>query len=73
MHWRPTFSAPKDGSKIIALYNDFSGVKLMFWGELHRGGHAWIEADCTDSDEDLKGFAGWIPAPENTPDFGPDG
>jgi hypothetical protein len=73
MRWRPTFSAPTDGSLIIAIYGDFGGVKLLFWGEIKAGGHAWIEADLADSEEDLTAFAGWIPAPKETPHFTPAG
>lgn len=68
MEWRAWFTAPKDGSKIIAIDDDLSGVALMLWGESHEGKAGWLGNDGEFHGPD-EAMAGWIPAPADTPDF----
>lgn len=29
--WRPMFTAPRDGTRFIAIFQDFSGVEILSW------------------------------------------
>jgi hypothetical protein len=55
-------SAPRDGTVIIALHTDRSGVRLIRWGtDSESGRERWFESDWGSTFED---WAGWLPAPE---------
>lgn len=63
MKWKPWDTAPKDGSKIIALHTDNSGVIGLFYGErIDNGEEGFVTFDNV-FDEDCE-YAGWIPCPE---------
>lgn len=64
--WQTIETAPKDGTRIIALHADFSGVVIIRWGihdEHPQGG--WLEQDWTGA---FQTWAGWIPLPDGVPD-----
>lgn len=69
LSWRPMFLAPKDGTLIITLMSDYSGVSLIRYGQSEKDGTpCWIDAsnyvyELIDND------IGWIPVPEDTPDY----
>lgn len=60
-NWIAMLSAPKDGTWLILLYEDCSGVVLARW-EQEAGG---VDGPGWYSPEDFVcgPFAGWIPAP----------
>lgn len=62
MKWQPWKTAPKDGSKIIALYEDGSGVIGLFYGEREIDGAEGFVTFDHIFDEDCT-YAGWIPCP----------
>jgi hypothetical protein len=43
--WRPMSEAPRDGTPIVALYDDLSGTAVIAWGESQRPPHdeMWFE------------------------------
>lgn len=67
MKWFPMQEAPRDGSLIIALWADGTGIELIRWGEfIESGGEAWFCADWSDeaSEDGESGYQGWVPCPE---------
>lgn len=65
--------APKDGSLIVVVYEDFSGVEVCFWGETVNEPHrdAWFGftgdiGNFEDTDEAVVDDAyGWVPFPND--------
>ena len=66
--WQPMFSAPKDGTIVLLLYSDFSGVQAGFWGspvdpEPDDAEDRWFFADCSDEIGASERFAAWLELP----------
>jgi hypothetical protein len=70
--WRPMSEAPKDGTIIVAMYGDMSGVAICSWAEYadHPGKYGWFEFmngpdDLEEMEESLvdDGSYGWVPFP----------
>jgi hypothetical protein len=67
--WLPMAQAPRDGTPIVALYNDFSGGMIVAFSQkqnmwlvccgLQDGRPFWGAAGLSDA-----GFSGWIAAPD---------
>jgi hypothetical protein len=57
--WKAMISAPKDGSVIIAIYDDASGVKAIRWGVGFDDIEKWY--NCDYSDACLQEWGGWLP------------
>jgi hypothetical protein len=56
--------APSDGTVILGIYNDFSGIVAMFWGEhaeFDEGELGWVDA--SDGQTAGRSWVGWVPAP----------
>jgi hypothetical protein len=79
MKWNPMETAPRDGTLVLLLYHDFSGVVAARFGERncsHCRDSGWFYADWSEeigpTDESLlvnydvtdKVFAGWFQIPE---------
>lgn len=60
--WQPWETAPKDGSPIIAILTDNSGVVGLFFGERIDDGMAGFVNFDGIFDEDCE-YNGWIPCP----------
>jgi hypothetical protein len=56
--WRPMSDAPRDGSDIVALYCDLSGVEVVFWGKVPPG--QWDEIQIQDDPEGYDRGRGWL-------------
>lgn len=69
-NWYAMVSAPRDGTRIIALLSDFSGVQMIRWGRYRDGrpGEEWFYPDWDLDAGDDADFAGWVPVPEGTPE-----
>jgi hypothetical protein len=65
--WNAMCSAPRDGTVVLLLLKDASGVFPGFWGELDdRVKPGWIEIDCKGADCDTyedSYYGGWIACP----------
>lgn len=62
--WLPMHLAPLDGTPIVALFGDYSGVEIAVWGvEAATGRQGWFTED-TLSSEDSSWYAGWVPLPQ---------
>ncbi len=66
--WKAMIEAPRDGTVIIALYSDHSGVIAIRWGvdEDDESKESWFSADYEDEADQDNSYAGWIhsPSPE---------
>ena len=69
--WKPMFSAPRDGTPIIVVYRDLSGIKVVRWGtsdndppNFQNGSNdGWYEVDYKDSCMSDEHYGGWIKCP----------
>lgn len=63
--WQPITSAPKDGTRIWALYPNNSGREVISWGNLYyTEGHGWVDhygSDASHPDGDSPSH--WVPVP----------
>lgn len=69
--WKPMFMARKiTGKPICVLYNDFSGIELVFWGERADEGReeGWVTISGEFIGGRLEGYAGWCELPSDTLD-----
>tara|TARA_R110000868_G_scaffold273500_1_gene532708 strand:+ start:1596 stop:1925 length:330 start_codon:yes stop_codon:yes gene_type:complete len=86
LKWNPMETAPRDGSPVALLYDDFSGVVAARFGESVSGEEmGWFYLDFKDTLGELwggmmtndavtdHGFAGWVAIPEPTKEAAPGG
>ena len=86
MKWNRMEDAPRDGSPVVLLFDDFSGVVAARFGMSDEGGASgWFYLDYTDTlgetcdgiftDYSLtdSGFAGWTAIPEPSKEAVPSG
>jgi len=69
LFWRAPCTIPRDGSWVIILNEDRSNVNLLSY---YSACKQWITLDgdlYTDENDEDYVFAGWIPAPEDTPEY----
>jgi hypothetical protein len=70
--WRPTSEAPRDGTDLLVVYDDFGGVAVIFWGELGEPPYTegWVryyedigdfEHTEWEGEDYLSHFVGWVP------------
>ena len=65
LEWKPMFLAPTDGTPILALYDDFSGVEAIRIFRLADSDDVLFSAAATNLTEALRptSYAGWTPLP----------
>lgn len=66
-HWLPMFTAPRDGTAVMLLQTDFSGVEISYWDEHPKHGSGWFRVLGKNYTEFFGGeddYAGWIPLPD---------
>lgn len=69
-YWQPMCTAPRDGTDIVVIYSDLSGVQVVFWGVQEEAPftNGWFsyEGDVGDTmrtdlqSEDDSLFAAWV-------------
>lgn len=66
MEWKKKSDAPTDGTIIIAVYEDMSGVFMTRYGRAIDGDKAlgWFDADYSDTSSE---FSLWTPCPTEKP------
>ena len=61
--WHPMKTAPRDGSLIVALYKNQTGVVLLRWGETTTSPQLrWSSADWSKQMKTDADYSGWMPA-----------
>lgn len=72
MTWRAMFTAPKDGTIIIALAEDFSMIEAIYFGthEMYNPQDGWFSAteEAGMIGHDETGWVGWMPC-ETVPEW----